>query len=58
MKGMNGRITQLAENFKLCERIYSGDLNSVMKPINWEIAESGIKENEHKMEGLLTTISL
>jgi len=58
MKGMNGRITQLAENFKLNERIYNGDLNLVMKPISWEIADNAIEKNMNKLGKLLKTIDL
>lgn len=58
MKGMNGRIYNLAKQMGVEEHISNSDLTCVQKPINWTIVEKAIQNNQKIVNDLLTTINL
>ena len=58
MKGMNGRIEQMAKNFALQDYIYSGNMDNIQMPIDWSKSDEAIIENEKKIDILLKTINL
>lgn len=58
MKGMNGRIEQMAKNFALQDYIYSGNMDNILMPIDWSKSDEAIIENEKKIDILLKTINL
>lgn len=58
MKGMNGRIQHLAKIYNLEDRLYMGDFDAVVKPIDWQYTERTISHNNTQLDNLLKTIYL
>lgn len=58
MKGMNRRITDLAQDLQLEDRIYSGDMSTLFQPIDWHITDSYIDNNRKKVDKLLESLNL
>lgn len=57
-KGQNERITVLANQLGLEERIFHNRLDEVMSAINFDQAERYITKNKNKMDTLLSNIDL
>ena len=53
MEDMNQRIYDLVEQMKLKERIYNGDMNVLLKKIDWSTSEEKISENRITLKQLI-----
>ncbi len=57
-EGMNVRIENIASQFKLSNRIYTGNLDEIEKNIDWNEAERIISENKLLLDTLMTKVKL
>lgn len=53
MKDMNGRIYDLTEQMGLKERIYKGNMNILMKKIDWSTSNQQIIQNRNTLDRLI-----
>ncbi len=58
MESMNGRIYDLANTLRLNNRIYTGDMYELLRPIDWTFAENCLQRNKSKLDNLLAKIEL
>ena len=57
-EGMNVRIENIASQFKLSNRIYTGKLDEIENNIDWNEAERIISENKLLLDTLMTKVKL
>ena len=58
MEGMNGRITDLAQSLQLEDRIYSGDISILFRPVDWRNTDSHIDDNRKRVDKLIESLNL
>ncbi len=56
MKDMNGRILNLAEQTKLNDRVYNGELETLFSPIDWAYTDSIRKNNKAQLVKIISNL--